>query len=102
MILLNLILRMKSCFFDETSRKLAWEKILRLFLMREGKTDGIGQGDGLTKRVKLRKMGTYVRITAPGCERDEDGETKRRTQGGKNGVFLCAIPQRRMRRLRAL
>ena len=36
------------------------------------------RADGLTKRGISRKMGTYVRITAPECERNEDGEKSRR------------------------
>ena len=40
------------------------------------KTDGFGQAFGLTKRVESRKMGTDVRISAPGCERHADGENE--------------------------
>ena len=44
----------------------------------EAETDGFGRENGLTKLGVSRKMGTYVRITAPECERNEDGEKRRR------------------------
>ena len=49
------------------------------------------RADGLTKRGISRKMGTYVRITAPGCERNEDGEKRRRGFEEEKMAFSCVL-----------
>ena len=54
-------------------------------------TDGFGRETGLTKRGVSRKMGTYVRITAPGCERNEDGEKRRRGFEEEKMAFSCVL-----------
>lgn len=49
------------------------------------------RADSLTKRGISRKMGTYVRITAPGCERNEDGEKRRRGFEEEKMAFSCVL-----------
>ena len=57
----------------------------------EAETDGFGRENGLTKRGVSRKMGTYVRITAPECERNEDGEKRRRGFEEEKMAFSCVL-----------
>lgn len=45
----------------------------------------------MTKRCVSRKMGTYVRITAPKCERNEDGEKRRRGFEEEKMAFSCVL-----------
>lgn len=45
----------------------------------------------MTKRGVSRKMGTYVRITAPECERNEDGEKRRRGFEEEKMAFSCVL-----------
>lgn len=69
----------------------AENRVLFLYGKNRAETDGFGRETGLTKRCLSRKMGTYVRITAPKCERNEDGEKRRRGFEEEKMAFSCVL-----------